>query len=406
MRILDLSAVVVLGSILAGVASAVPGAPDDITILISIDAFRADYLGRGITPVLTRLAGDGVRSTMEPSFPSVTFPNHFTIITGLYPDHHGIVNNTFEDKTLGRVWDPKGSFDPVWWKGATPLWATAEAQGVRSASMFWPSTGADAQGHPPALAVSFTPDLPMDQEPPQVLAWLDLPAAKRPRFIMLYFFYVDKAGHQAGPGGDATEATIRGVDAALGILVDGLKQRNLFDRTNIVVVADHGMAEISKDRVTELDGLVNLGHVRVITDGTLSGLEPKPGFGPEVEKALLGRHDHMSCWKKERMPRRFHYRTNPRIPPILCLADLGWEIETKASEVRWPADNHGDHGFDPANPSMAAVFVAHGPAFRRGIVWPKFRNVDLYPLLSKVLGVKPLPGDGRLGEVKGMLTSR
>jgi predicted AlkP superfamily pyrophosphatase or phosphodiesterase len=396
-----ITAVIALGVLVfAAVASA---APDDITILISIDGFRADYLDRGITPVMTGLARNGVRSAMEPSFPSVTFPNHFTLITGLYPDHHGIVDNHFEDKALGRVWDPRDPFDPVWWKGVTPLWATAEAQGVRSASMFWPATGADAQGRQPALAVSFTPDVPMDQESAQVLAWLDLPAAQRPHFILLYFFYVDHVGHDAGPDGPATETAIGQADAALGKLVDGLKQRNLFDRTNIIVVADHGMAAISRNQVTELDDLVNIDHVHVITEGALAGLEPKPGFAPEVEKALLGRHNHMSCWKKARLPRRFHYGSNPRIPPILCLADEGWEVQTKASGR--PGDEHGNHGFDPANPSMAAVFVAHGPAFRRGITWPKFSNVDVYALLARVMGVKPLPSDGRLADVKGMLTS-
>jgi len=204
---------------------------------------------------------------------------------------------------------------------------------------------------------------------------------------------------EAGPDGLATEATIREADAALGKLVDGLKQRNLLERTNLIIVADHGMAEISRDRVIELDELLNLDHVRVITEGSLSGLESKPGFGRGVEKALFGRHDHMSCWRKERMPSRFHYGSNARIPPILCLADIGWQIATKATKAKWPGDNRGNHGFDPADPSMAGVFVAYGRAFRSRVTWPKFPNVDVYPLLAKVTKVKPLPNDGRLGRV-------
>ena len=151
---------------------------------------------------------------------------------------------------------------------------------------------------------------------------------------------------------------------------------------------------------------MNLDHVRVITESSLSGLESKPGFGREVEKALFGRHDHMSCWRKERMPSRFRYGSNARIPPILCLADIGWQIATKATKAKWPGDNRGNHGFDPADPSMSGVFVAHGPAFRSGVTRPKFPNVDVYPLLAKVMGVKPLPNDGRLATVKAMLASR
>ncbi len=408
MRLIGCILALAASLLLAGAAAAKAPASDQITILISIDGFRADYLDRGLTPTLSALARDGVRGALEPSFPSVTFPNHYTLVTGLYPDHHGIVDNHFEDHALGRVWDLgdlKGALDPVWWKAATPLWVTARAQGVRSASMFWPSLGFDRDGHPPALSVDFDPKLPMQKEPDQVLAWLDLPAAERPRFVMLYFFYVDHFGHQAGPDGKPTQAAMADADAAIGRLVAGLKTRGLFDRTNLVVVADHGMAEVSKDRVIELDPLVDLDHLRVVTSGALAGLDPRPGFGSEVDKALLGRHGHMRCWRKGDLPARFHYGRNPRVPPILCLADVGWEIVTRASEASWPADNHGDHGFDPADPSMAAVFVAHGPAFRHGVVWPKVPNVDVYPLLARILAIRPRPNDGHMKDVQGMLAS-
>jgi|WetSurMetagenome_2_1015567.scaffolds.fasta_scaffold98873_2 predicted AlkP superfamily pyrophosphatase or phosphodiesterase len=388
-------------AVLATGADAFAGPAPHTTIMISIDGFRASYLDRGVTPNLTALAADGVRSALRPSFPSVTFPNHFTLITGLYPDHHGIVDNHFEDHVLGRVWDAsdvKGASDPVWWKGGVSIWTTAMAQGVTPAVQFWPAWPI---GPKPELFAEFNPKTSMAAEAANMLSWLDLPPDRRPRLILGYFYPVDHAGHQFGPASPDTMRTIAEADAAIGNLVEGLKARGVYDDTNIIIVADHGMAETSKDRAVPLDDYIDLQSIRVITSGPLAGLEPSPGAGTRVAAALLGRRGHMTCWRKSAMPARFHYGTNPRIPPILCLADVGWTIGTKAGLAR--GVERGSHGYDPDAPEMAAVFVAHGPNFRRAMAWPKFDNVDIYPMLAAIVGVRPEPNDGRLSEVAGML---
>lgn len=387
---------------LAATASAGP-APH-ATIMISMDGFRASYLDRGVTPNLAALAADGVRSSLRPSFPSVTFPNHFTLITGLYPDHHGIVDNRFEDHRLGRVWDAGDARErdnPVWWKGGVAIWATAMAQGVTPAVEFWPSWGAGPSGRLPALYDTFDPRRSMDQEVARMLSWLDRPASARPRLILGYFYPVDHAGHEFGPDSPEVDRTIAQADEAIGRLVQGLKARGLYDRTNIIIVADHGMAASSQARTIRLDDLVDPGELRVVTWGPLAGLKTAPGKAAQAARALAGRHGHMTCWRRQDLPARFHYGTNPRIPPILCLADVGWTIGTRAELAK--GVERGSHGYDPDAPEMAAVFVAHGPNFRRGVVWPKFANVDVYPMLAEIVGVRPRRNDGRLSDVAGML---
>ena len=391
-------AVVALGALLAAVsvASAAPRAAT--TIMISIDGFRASYLDRGVTPALSALAADGVRSSLRPSFPSVTFPNHFTLVTGLYPDHHGIVANHFEDPELGRVFDMtdvKGASDPSWWTGGAPIWATATAAGVTPAIESWPSFGG---GGMPALYEAFDPNRSMAAEVDRMLSWLDLPPARRPRLVLGYFYPVDHAGHEFGPDSPQVAQVAGEADAAIGRLVAGLKARGMWEQTNLIVVADHGMAETSRERTIALDDMVDVNDLRVVTSGPLAGLAPVGGRESRVEGALLGRHGHMACWRKAALPERFHYGTNARIPPILCLAEVGWIIDTRAKLASAKAIG-GAHGYDPDDATMAALFVAHGPSFRPGVVLPKFDNVDVYPMLARLLGVKPVKNDGQLKDV-------
>ncbi|MGE5722266.1 MAG: ectonucleotide pyrophosphatase/phosphodiesterase [Sphingomonadales bacterium] len=374
-----------------------------ITILVSIDGFRAEYLDRGITPNLTALAVRGVRARMQPSFPSVTFPNHYTLLTGKVPDHHGIVGNRFEDETGTRVFggeDRADSRNPRWWNGAVPLWATAEAQGIGTAHFFWLTTGVDRAGKPPARYRPYDPKLPVGEEPGELLKWLDAPAPDQPRFLTLYFYPVDHEGHDHGTHSPELEAALRQVDSAIGTLVEGLRQRGLLARTNIVVVSDHGMTDVPRDHVVMLDDLVKPGTFRTISLGAYATVDAANGIAlKRVSKRLVGRHGHVECWRREALPARFHYGANARIAPIVCLADKGWNISTRAERAKSPPRDgpvFGDHGFDPADPDMAAIFIAAGPAFRHGVRLPPFDNVDVYPLLADVIGVTPQPGDGSI----------
>lgn len=384
-----------------------PPHPFSPLILISIDGYRADYLARGLSPNLAALAATGVRAkAMKPAFPTLTFPNHYTIVTGLYPDHHGIVDNRFLDPVTGAKFvynDPKTTSDPHWW-GGEPLWVGVERKGEQAATMFWPGSDVDIDGVRPEHWRQFEGKVTPDERVDQLLHWLDLPAGKRPDFATLYFEQVDHAGHGHGPNSSQVDAALREVDAALGRLIAGLKKRGMYAATNIVVVSDHGMTATSETRIVVLDRIVDIGEVKVITAGVLTGLEAKPGDEAAVDAALLRPHPHMRCWKKSAIPARLHYGTNPRIPPILCLADDGWLIDTQ-TYLNNPQHHtsQGEHGYDNDDPRMRALFVAEGPAFKRGVIFPEFDNVDVYPLLAKILGIRPAPNDGNIGNVAAML---
>ena len=376
-------------------------------LLISLDGFRADYLDRGISPTLTMLASEGVHAKgMQPSFPSLTFPNHYTLVTGKYPDDHGIVDNSMFDPKLGtfRLDLRKAVGDGRWWDEAEPIWVTADKQGLKTATMFWPGSEASIHGHRPDHWLPYNGDMPYHDRVDQVLKWLDLPAAQRPDFLSLYFEAVDTAGHYYGPGAPQTNAAIRRVDKALARLVAGLKQRGLFDRMNIIVLADHGMALTPPDQRIFLDQLIDTSHVRVVSTGAISSLIPAPGYEAEVEAALLKPHPHMTCWKKGQIPARLHYGHNPRVPPLVCSAQVGWLIISDRTKMLHDGKPiYGEHGFDNAAPQMRALFLAHGPAFRQHLQVPVFPNVDVYPLMTHLLHLKPVAGDGHYADVEAML---
>ncbi|WP_329743033.1 ectonucleotide pyrophosphatase/phosphodiesterase [Dyella sp. A6] len=379
-------------------------------LLISIDAYRADYYDRGLSPTLGMLAKTGVHAdSMQPSFPSLTFPNHYTIVTGLRPDHNGIVNNTMFDPKLGAfsLGNRKAVSNGLWWDEATPIWETADAHGLRTATMFWPGSGADIHGHHPDQWKPFDDSVTADQRVDQVLAWLDQPAARRPTFLTLYFDAVDHAGHRYGPHSTQVDDAIRDTDAALARLVRGLKQRHLYRRMNIIVLADHGMASVPLSHNVMMDKLIPLQDVHTVTMGIVAGFDPKPGHlhaFAAIEHTLQQPQQHMHCWDKSRIPARLDYGHNARVPQLVCLADVGWRITT----TRYNATHQGrisvgDHGYDNADPRMQALFIAHGPDFREGIRFHAFPNVDVYPLMTHLLGIPARPNDGNYRDVEDML---
>lgn len=375
-----------------------------VTILISIDGFRADYLDRGVTPNLSALAASGVHAAMRPSFPSKTFPNHWTLVTGLRPDRTGIVANTMEDAARPKEVFKMETDDPFWWNGAEPIWVTAEKAGIRSATLFWPGSnvawgGTRAEDWPHDITGGTRPEdwqqfnMAIDtvQRVNGVLDWLRRPAAIRPKFVTLYFDTVDTAGHTYGPDDPRTTQAVSEIDTTIGQLVQGLK--DLGQPANLVIVADHGMATVSKARTIPLDRIANPADYRVIEASTYAALVPVPGHEKALEATLLKPHDHLTCWRKAEIPARFHYGTNPRVPPYICLAETGWlAVKTATSKV----DDKGNHGYDPMAPEMAALFIANGPAIKPLGALPSFDNVDIAPLLRDLVGLPPgvgLDGD-------------
>ena len=367
-------------------------------ILVSIDGFRADYLARGATPVLDGLAASGVRARgLRPSFPSLTFPNHYTLVTGLRPDRHGMVDNVMrDDRRPGVTYSMSNrseTNDRFWWDDGEPVWVTAEKAGLRTATLFWPGSESDIRGVRPGTWLTFDKSMPAEARVNQLLEWMSRPAGRRPDFATLYFDDVDTAGHQQGPDAEATLRAIRRVDTAIGALIEGLGRLGI--QGNVIVVSDHGMRATSPDRVIELESVVPAGSFDLVTQGSAAGFSALPGREAEVRKALSRSHPNVDCWPRERIPARLHYGAHPRVPPFVCLARPGWLVLTRATLARRPVQAGGAHGYDPMDPEMAGLFVANGPAFRAGVILPAFDNIHVHPLLLDLLGLASPEVDGR-----------
>jgi predicted AlkP superfamily pyrophosphatase or phosphodiesterase len=368
-------------------------------ILVSLDGFHPDYLDRGLTPTLQRLADDGVRARwLTPSFPTKTFPSHYTMVTGLVPDRHGIVDNTMVDATLGRfaVHDRAAVGDGRWW-GGEPIWVGARRAGLRSATLFWPGSEAAIDGIRPndwqRYDVAMRPEARVDQ----VLAWLERSPRRRPHLVTLYLEGIDSAGHAHGPDSPQVDAALAEADAMLARLLEGLARLGLAESANLVIVSDHGMAALDPEQRLLLDDLVDPALVEVVSLSEIFSVNPRPGQDAAVAAALLPPREGLDCYRREATPAAWDYGRHPRVPAFVCQLQEGWRIGRNEPFNPWPgrsAGNRGAHGFDPASPSMRALFVAHGPAFRQGLLVDPFANVHVYPLLAALLGIEAAPGDG------------
>ena len=406
-RRLALLALLALG--LAGCWSE-PAAPpaEHVLVLVGIDGFRADYLDRVPAPRLRGLAARGVRAErMIPSFPSKTYPNHYTLVTGRYPARHGIVSNEMYDPALDAWFslDDRASVrEPRWWQ-AEPIWVTAERQGVRTAPLDWPGSEAPIGGIRPAAWAPYDHGLAPSERVARALRLLAQPLPERPRFLTLYFHEVDGAGHDFGPDSPQLAAAVAQVDAAVGELLAGIDRLGLAASTDVVAVADHGMASTPPEQAIHLDDLIDPAAARVISWSPVLTLWPPEGQVEPILERLRGAHPHLAVYRREDLPRRLRYRDNPRIPPIVALADEGWFVTTRKEAAEGPPDG-GEHGYDPTLPSMGALFLAAGPSFRAGVVVPPFENVHVYPLLCAALGIDPVPGDWTLEDTPAALRSR
>lgn len=380
---------------------------EPILILISADGFRWDYLDLVETPNLRQLAAGGVRAEgLIPVFPSKTFPSHYSLVTGLYPGHHGIISNNMIDSRMGsefHLHDRDAVEDSRWW-GGEPIWATAEKQGVTAATLFWPGSETEIAGVRPTHWQRYDDSLSFELRVEQVLGWLDLPAEERPGMITLYFEYPNDVSHHFGPEAPEAFAAVREVDVRVGDLVAGIEERGLSNVVNLVIVSDHGMAEISPERTIFLDDHVELEPGEVFEQGALLQVYPRPGRKKKLFKALSQVSDHLTIYRRKEIPERYHLRDKSRLPPILGVPDVGWEVATR--EV-YLADERalmkGDHGQDPSDPRMHGLFIAHGPAFRSGLVIDRFDNVEIYNLLAAVLDLEPAPNDGTPGTLDHIL---
>lgn len=372
-------------------------------ILVSIDGFRADYIDKIETPNLHSLIERGTRAKyMIPSFPTKTFPNHYTIVTGLYPAHHGIVANTIYDPESDawfKMEDRAAVADAKWW-GGEPIWVTAEKQGVKAAPLAWPGALAKEMGIAPSYNMDWKDVKKVTDPVDKALSLLDLPAHERPRFLTVYFNVVDDAGHDFGPLSPELRAAVHVADDAIGSLLQGLRERGIEDRVNILVVSDHGMTPISPNRVVSLDGYLDLKNVLVVDGSPVLALRPKDGNAQALYERAK-KIPHAKAYLASNVPERWHYRENPRIAPVIVLADDGWTLASKEYVAKHPVKN-GNHGFDNKTKNMRAIFLAAGPDFQKKKLKP-FPNIDVYSLLCYLLNLTPAPNDGSLEVFKPVL---
>jgi predicted AlkP superfamily pyrophosphatase or phosphodiesterase len=379
-----------------------------IVILISFDGWRWDYMARTRVPNLEELALRGVRAeALIPVFPTKTFPNHYTIVTGLYPENHGIVSNVISDPKYPRRFTMSAptAKESRWW-GGEPVWVTAIRHKLRTAAMFWPGSEVAIGGVRPTYWRPFDDGVSNAARVGQVLQWLALPDTTRPSFITLYFSDVDDAGHRHGPDSPQVLEAARRVDGALGQLVSGIRKLGLLDRTILVIVSDHGMSQMAKDRAIFVDDYLDLSTVDVIEWSPNLSLRPRSGSVERIYRALKDRHPALAVYIREDIPSHLHYRASNRIPPIVALADDGWTITTRSRHLLASAaglSSGGAHGYDPKHKSMHGLFVAAGPGVRQGAVVPPFESVHIYNFLCELLRIAPVTNDGDEDVIRAFL---
>jgi predicted AlkP superfamily pyrophosphatase or phosphodiesterase len=348
------------------------------TIIISLDGFRADFLDRGLTPRLNALVKEGVSPLyMMPSFPSVTFPNHHTIATGLYPESHGVVGNSFWDPTLQEDFyytKPSQSMDPKWW-GGEPFWATAQKQGLRTAIHMWPGSEAHILDVEPTYMDRYNGKEMLSKKVDRILNFLDMPDADRPQVIAAYVPNVDSDGHKYGPNSTEIRFTIQKVDKMLGSMFKGLEERHLTDIVNVILVSDHGMASTDVSRLVQLEDLVDLSRIEHTDGWPLVGLWPKdPADLGNIHKELVEKtqgNPNLEVYLRDvDMPERYHFSKNERIAPLWIVPKAGWalvnmeEMNLKEAQATGAIYHpRGLHGYDHEHPLMRAIFIARGPAF-------------------------------------------
>lgn len=375
-------------------------------VMVSFDGMRHDFLDRVPTPNFQRVADAGIRAEgLISAYPSKTFPNHYTLATGLYPANHGIVDNAFYDPAFDAIYalgDAETVQDGRWYDGE-PLWMTAERHGAPAASFFW--VGCEATGQRPTYWKPYDGDVPNASRVDTVLSWLRLPAGDRPRVTMLYFSDVDGAAHYNGPDAPEVDEAIREMDELVGRLLDGLAETPIGDAVNLIIVSDHGMAPVPVGNVVFLDDYVDLEDVRVVYNTTqallyFNGDEARLW---EVYEALEGRLENATVYLKEELPDRWHYDGSRRVGELVVAADPGWLVASRAGR---PWRGGGMHGWEPAMESMHGIFMAAGPDVRPAGRLEPFENIHVYPFAAALAGLEPAAGiDGRAEVLADYLTA-
>ena len=377
-------------------------------ILVSFDGFRWDYVSRGVSPNLDRIKQDGVWAmSLQPDFPSKTFPNHYSIVTGMYPENQGLIANTFYDPHTGETYKISDSTqvrNGKWYLGEA-FWQTADRNGIITASYFWPGSEIHPSYRRPDYFKHYVHSRPFEDRVSGVIDWMKLPYARRPRFITLYFEATDDAGHRYGPDSKQVNKAISKEDAMIGLLNKKLKAIGLADSTDVIIVSDHGMTQISNKRVINIQHILKNYDVMYQENGPFMLIEPKDKDVTAVYQTLQKNRKHFKVFTKDNIPASYHYSKNPFISRIILIADLGWSLVDNKSAARYEKIKvGGNHGYDNHEMDMNGVFMAYGPDFKKGSHTGTVRNIDIYPLLCKLFNI---PGrsniDGKLSNIEYVL---
>lgn len=382
----------------------------DYLILISCDGFRWDYVQRFQPPNLKKFMTEGVQAeSLISCFPSKTFPNHYSIATGMYPDHHGLVDNSYFDPERNDVYrmGDRAKVEDGSRYGGTPIWVQAARSGMVTASFFFVGSEADVQGTRPTYYYRYDGSISNDKRVEQVLEWLQMPEIQRPHLITLYFSDMDDTGHRQSPNADdkLREAVLR-LDELLGKLFEGVKQTRL--PVNIIIVSDHGMMAVPLDQLLPVEKLENDEQYQLINNGALAHFYLKKGVDREaVYRELKAKEEHFKVYRTQEVPYFEMSPKNPRWGDFLAIPDPGWYFTSQRTiGLRKLAgqDPIGEHGFDPAERDMHGIFYANGPAFKKGLTVASFKNIHVYPLMCALLGLEvPAEVDGDFQVLQGIL---
>lgn len=382
-----------------------PDNPDERPklLLVSFDGFRWDYIDRVPTPNFHALMKEGVQvEQVENIYITKTFPNHHSLVTGLYAETHGIVANEMYDPSLNMTFsiETDSVYDPRWWDQAVPLWVTVQRAGGRSGAAMWPGSDVKIHGTFPDRYLPYNGSVPFETRVQSVVEWFSAEEDEAVDFAVLYWEEPDEHGHMLGPESPLMDEVIADIDEKLGFLRNELRKAGLYEKVNLIVTSDHGMMQLSTEKIIELDEYVSRDSYAWVDKSPVVGIIPNEGKLEDVYNKLKDANPYMAVYKKEDIPAHYHYQHNLRIMPVLLEAQEGWTIV----QNRTAPFMLGNHGYNNSLRSMHPVFVARGPAFRQDFVQPSMRSVDLYPLMCHILSVPAAPNNGSLMRVKDLLS--
>ncbi len=374
-----------------------------VTIVLSLDGFRWDYPNKVHTPVLDSIASNGVKAvSLVPSFPTKTFPNHYTLATGLVPDHHGLVNNTFFNENTNQTYAIENNvtrYNPHFY-GGEPIWVTAQKQNVNTASFFWVGSELPIQGIQPRYWKKYDQSISFAERIDTIISWLQLPEPERPRLVMAYYHEPDGVGHDYGPNDATTLHVVHDLDSLVGVLCSKISKLPISKSINLIVLSDHGMGEIDPlKHVTLRDYIPVEWPIRIVGGNPNFNLYAASNWVDSCYSKLKS-VTNISVWKPANVPSYLNYGSNPLVGNLIIVADSSCSVSVEVPKTGY---SKATHGYSFRNPDMHAIFYAIGPAFKKNYIHPSFSNVNVYKLLAHLIGIQPVKTDGSFFEVKEML---